>query len=266
MMNKIQNKNIILALSLLVIFGGTLFISPQKASALNASYNITDSASGGYTAPSNNNGYDGNMYNDNGYNNNNYYYNNVVADNTNYNATPIIYSITPNSAVSGNNNILVTITGSNFSTSATARFNGSDKETRYYDSRHLGMVLSPIDLDGKGTYLVSVYNPSNGSISNGVSFTLNRVVAPSSAGTTTVAKKTVAKSTTATTVAKAKTTSTNTSNNSNALTANALSGSNGFLPSSLIEWLLLAILIFLVVILVRKTYMSHEEHAPLKHA
>ena len=265
MMNKIQNKNIILALSLLVIFGGTLLVSPQKASALNASFNITESASGGYVS-SNNNGYDGGIYSDNGYNSNNYTTNNVVTDNTNYNATPIIYSITPNSAVSGNNNILVTITGSNFSTSATARFNGSDKETRYYDSKHLGMVLSPIDLDGKGTYLVSVYNPSNGSVSNGVSFTLNRVVAASSAGTT-VAKKTVAKTTTATTVAKAKTTATSTSNNSNALTANALSGSSdGFLPSSLIEWLLLAILIFLVVILVRKTYMAKEEHAPLKHA
>lgn len=265
MMNKIQNKNIILALSLLVIFGGTLLVSPQKASALNASYNITETTSGSYVS-SNNNGYDGSMYGDNGYNSNNYTTNNVVTDNTNYNATPIIYSITPNSAVSGNNNILVTITGSNFSTSATARFNGSDKETRYYDSKHLGMVLSPIDLDGKGTYLVNVYNPSNGSISNGVSFTLNRVVAASSAGTT-VAKKTVAKSTTATTVAKEKTTPTSNSNNSNALTANALSsGSNGFLPSSLIEWLLLAILIFLVVILVRKTYMAKEEHAPLKHA
>jgi hypothetical protein len=262
-MNKIQNKNIILALSLLVIFGGILLVSPQKASALNASYNITETTSGSYVS-SNNNGYDGSMYGDNGYNSNNYTTNNVVTDNTNYNATPIIYSITPNSAVSGNNNILVTITGSNFSTSATARFNGSDKETRYYDSKHLGMVLSPIDLDGKGTYLVSVYNPSNGSVSNGVSFTLNRVVAASSAGT--VAKKTVAKKATATTVAKAKTTSTSTSNNSNALTANALSGSNGFLPSSLIEWLLLAILIFLVVILVRKTYMAKEEHAPLKHA
>lgn len=262
MMNKIQNKNIILALSLLVIFGGTLLVSPQKASALNASFNITESATGGYV--SSNNSYDGSMYNDNNGYNNNYTTNNVVTDNTNYNATPIIYSITPNSAVSGNNNILVTITGSNFSTSATARFNGSDKETRYYDSKHLGMVLSPIDLDGKGTYLVSVYNPSNGSVSNGVSFTLNKVVAASSSGT--VAKKTVAKSTTATTVAKAKTTSTSTSNNSNALTANALSGSNGFLPSSLIEWLLLAILIFLVVILVRKTYMAKEEHAPLKHA
>ena len=71
MMNKIQNKNIILALSLLVIFGGTLLVSPQKASALNASYNITESASGDDVAPINNNGYDGNMYSDNNNNDNN---------------------------------------------------------------------------------------------------------------------------------------------------------------------------------------------------
>ncbi|MES2416243.1 MAG: IPT/TIG domain-containing protein [Patescibacteria group bacterium] len=247
MMNKIQNKKIILTLSLLVILGTTVLIAPQKASALNASYNIE--TAGSSTQSNTNNNYNNNQ--------NVTYYN----DTTNYNTTPIIYSISPNSAVSGNNTVVATITGANFTPGSTARFNGADKETRYYDSRHLGMVLSPIDLDGKGTYFVTVYNPSNGSISNGVSFTLNKTVATSSGSVT----KKVTKSTTST-VAKAKTSSTSTSNNSNALSANALSGSNGFFPSSLIEWLLLAILIFLVVILVRKTYMSHEEHAPLKHA
>lgn len=59
---------------------------------------------------------------------------------------------------------------------------------------------------------------------------------------------------------------TNTSANSN-LVANALWGSGGFLPSSLFQWILFAVLIMLAVILVRKIYGGAEKyHAiPMKH-
>lgn len=70
-----------------------------------------------------------------------------------------------------------------------------------------------------------------------------------------VAKKTVAK-------AKPKPAETNSE-----LTANAVFGSDTFLPSGLIQWILFAILVLLIVILVRKIYGADARyHAePLKH-
>jgi|GEM_PF-3300523 len=64
-------------------------------------------------------------------------------------------------------------------------------------------------------------------------------------------------------IAKAKTTTSTASN----LAANAIFGSNSFMPSGIIQWVLFAILILLVVILVRKIYGADQAYnaAPLKH-
>ncbi len=53
----------------------------------------------------------------------------------------------------------------------------------------------------------------------------------------------------------------------NDLAANAIFGSNTFLPSGIIQWILFAILVFLIVILVRKIYGGGEKYhaAPMKH-
>lgn len=52
----------------------------------------------------------------------------------------------------------------------------------------------------------------------------------------------------------------------NALGANALFASNGFLPTNFFQWLLLFIIILAIVFLWRKIYVTdHERHAPLKH-
>ena len=68
------------------------------------------------------------------------------------------------------------------------------------------------------------------------------------------------------TVAKVTTTK-STSNNSN-LAANAIFGSNGFMPNSLTQWIMVAILILIIVILARRIYGGAEKfHAtPLKHS
>jgi len=52
------------------------------------------------------------------------------------------------------------------------------------------------------------------------------------------------------------------------VTANAIFGTNGFTPSGLIQWILLAILILLIVILVRKFTGAEDKYhsEPLKHA
>ena len=71
------------------------------------------------------------------------------------------------------------------------------------------------------------------------------------------------------TVAKAKTTpkkdDTETKTDSN-LTASAVSGSKGFIPSGIIQWIVFAILVLLAVILARRIYATQKyQAAPLKH-
>ena len=59
----------------------------------------------------------------------------------------------------------------------------------------------------------------------------------------------------------------NTGNNSN-LAANAVFGSNSFIPSRLIQWVIVAILILFIVVLVRRIYGGAEKYqsTPLKHS
>jgi hypothetical protein len=55
--------------------------------------------------------------------------------------------------------------------------------------------------------------------------------------------------------------------NANAVAANAVYGSSGFLPSGLIQWILFAIFVLLIVILSRRIFGAKEKYqtAPLKH-
>lgn len=56
-------------------------------------------------------------------------------------------------------------------------------------------------------------------------------------------------------------------NNTKDLVANAVYGSNSFLPSGLIQWILLAIFILIIVILSRRIFGGKEKYqaTPLKH-
>jgi hypothetical protein len=67
-------------------------------------------------------------------------------------------------------------------------------------------------------------------------------------------------------VAKAKATPKPSETNSE-LTANAVFGSDTFLPSGLLQWILFAILVLLIIILVRKMYGADKRYhaVPLKH-
>lgn len=58
-----------------------------------------------------------------------------------------------------------------------------------------------------------------------------------------------------------------TNTNENNLAANALFATNNFMPNSIIEWLLFAILVLLIVILVRKIIGADKNYfaTPLKH-
>lgn len=60
---------------------------------------------------------------------------------------------------------------------------------------------------------------------------------------------------------------TTTNPNGTALTANAINGIDGFLPKSIIGWILFAIFLLIIVILFRKIFGATERYhaAPLKH-
>jgi hypothetical protein len=68
---------------------------------------------------------------------------------------------------------------------------------------------------------------------------------------------------------KTKTTASPATNSDNAsdLAANAVYGSNSFMPSGIIQWVLFAIFILLLVILIRKIFGAEEKYqaTPLKH-
>ncbi len=72
---------------------------------------------------------------------------------------------------------------------------------------------------------------------------------------------------TATTTKTATATAATNSNSGNALAANAVYGSNSFLPSGLIQWILFGIFILLLIILVRKIFGAEKNYhaTPLKH-
>ena len=87
------------------------------------------------------------------------------------------------------------------------------------------------------------------------------------------APKTTAKSSTSKTTTVTKNTTTEDKGEvlgeqANDAAANAIFGTNGFLPSGLIQWIFFAILILLIVILVRKLMGAEDKYhsEPMKHA
>jgi len=74
--------------------------------------------------------------------------------------------------------------------------------------------------------------------------------------------------TTKTTTTNSTNTSVDKTNTSSNLSANAIFGSNSFVPSRLIQWVMIAILILFIVILVRRIYGGREKYhaTPLKHS
>ncbi|MBY0376386.1 IPT/TIG domain-containing protein [Patescibacteria group bacterium] len=203
------------------------------------------------------------------------------------NPKPVVSSLSPNSANSGSGPRTVTISGSGFIPDSVARFNGLDRNTTFIDSSHLLINLTSNDMNGSSGRYVTVWNPApEGGYSNGVLFTINGYVDPSQKSTIVktsggAASTTSSSRTTTSTRTTSSRTSANTNNNGSvlgaqsstgndnfsALTGNVLYGTNSFMPSGIIQWLLLAIFILLIVIIVRKIFFADKYHAtPMKHA
>ena len=253
-MNKINNNLIISVLGILAVFMfTTITFIPKKANAQWSANTATNT----------------NYYNNNGQytNNNNSNNNSNTNTETAVNAVPIIYSITPSSATQNSGGRNVTIIGDNFVPTSVARWNTSDRDTTYINSSKLVVYLNDYDMSGYGKYSITVFNPTpGGGFSNPALFTINKkqttIATTPSSTTTTTSKKPTTTSTTQ------PVTCTTDETEDNSLTANALFGSDGFMPTSLLQWLLLALLIIILVILFRKVYRGKEKYqsTPLKHA
>jgi hypothetical protein len=198
---------------------------------------------------------------------------------------PVIYSMTPEAVNAGTPSTTVVIKGANLLPCSQAQFNGEDRPTTFVNPTRILMEVFASDLANPGQFLVTVVNPGpGGGYSNALTMTvLGQVVAPVAVGsvqganTTRVAtvKPTVRKTVNTTASTKpatvAKTTNSGTvsgvttsNNNTVDLSASAANSGSGFMPDTLIEWLILVVLIFFGIKLFRK--MTEGPEKPLKHA
>jgi hypothetical protein len=268
-MSKINKKNLIffgLGLSFVLILSILIFL-PTTTKA----YYFVGWENGTYVGYS----IDMGNYNDsNGSNNSNYNYDgnnynyNYNGNGNNMNPIPSVISVSPNSGKI-NTNTVITVSGNDFVRGSSIRINNSNISTTFINSGTLRGQLNSYDLNSKGDYLISVFNPTpGGGFSNAVTFTAIPNVISS---TTTTSKTSVAKTSTSASTKKSTPTDTTTKSDNGTqvkeLAAGAIFGYNGFMPSSLLQWLFFFIFILLVVVLWRKLYVSESERStPLKHA
>jgi len=160
----------------------------------------------------------------------------------NNNPTPKIKSISPKAGSVDMTTNTITISGSGFTPTSVARINTSARNVTFIDPSHLLLPINTNDLyayKNNGGFFVTVYNDApGGGYSNAVYFTIKTGDGASD------------------------------DNGSGGLAANAFFGTNSFLPSGLVSWILLGMMILVIVILVRKIFGADKKYheTPLKHA
>ncbi len=198
----------------------------------------------------------------------NYVYNSGTGSNQNQTETnnpkPSISSINPKSSNVGDSTRTITVFGDGFIPSSIVRVNNSNRPTTFIDSSHLLVKITDNDTyayETNGEFYITVFNRApGGGYSNAVVFTVNKVIAP-------VANTSNGNTSPKTTQTENKTNNDAKSNYSN-LASNAIFGSNSFLPSGLIQWVIFAIIILLIIIFARKVFGAEKNYheAPMKHA
>jgi hypothetical protein len=73
--------------------------------------------------------------------------------------TPVITSLNPTSIIAGSPELVVRVTGANFVAGAQVRLNGSNRQTRFVDSRNLDVTLFASDLTQPRTHVFTALNP-----------------------------------------------------------------------------------------------------------
>ncbi|MFA5841067.1 MAG: hypothetical protein WC847_02245 [Candidatus Paceibacterota bacterium] len=211
------------------------------------------------------------------------------------NPAPMVNSISPDSKNRNDNVNTITITGSGFISNSVARVNGQVRPTVFIDASHLSLQLIGNDAYNPDGLYINVFNElPGGGYSNAAFFKTNMIVpATTNTGNTngntsnnnygnantngntnntnSSASKNTKNSNTSTSTnnnqTKSSTTTDANSNYSN-LASNAIFGTNGFMPTGLIQWILFAIIVLLLIILVRKIFggKKNYDEAPMKHA
>ncbi len=253
-MMKKENKSINWSLKILTILAFSLMVLPSQAAAETYGTNYTF----------------GNFGND--YNSPSPVTPEVVA-----NPRPYISSISPKSSNRGTSPRNIMITGNGFVPSSVARVNGLNRPTNFIDNSHLMMQALGSDMtrtDG-GFYVTVLNGAPGGGFSNAEYMKLNDNVISSGVNTTIHGNpNTYQNSTnynnysdntyqTQTEYVPAPEDSTQYSN----LASNAIFGTNSFLPSGIVQWILLGIVVLLLVIIARKIFGASDRYhsAPLKH-
>ena len=183
------------------------------------------------------------------------------------NPKPIINSITPSSSNGGVGTKTITIIGNGFVPSSVARINGSNRPTTFIDSSHLLVQTNGSDLARADGFYITVFNKApDGGYSNANFFTIKNVVAPSSNANTS--NNINSPDTFSEMTPTENTTSNNAQKNNPNLAANAIFGSNSFLPSGLTQWVFFAIIVLLIVILARRVFGGNARYqaTPMKHS
>ena len=183
------------------------------------------------------------------------------------NPKPVIDSINPSMSNRGSSPKTITITGSGFIRGSIARVNDSSRVTTFIDDSHVLVGLTSSDMSRNNGFFITVYNPApGGGYSNAIYFTLNNVsgVNNNTNNGNVYPATNNNDSTDGTTYSD---TGTNNDNSGSELASNAIFGSNGFLPSGIIQWVLFAILILIIVIVIRRISGAKQnyEESPLKH-
>jgi len=239
-MSKINKKSIYLSLGILAIlvFAG---LAPLPAAARENAY-VT-----GYSTPP--------VYNE-------YDYGSGPETEANKPA-PVIKSINPSSANAGSEARTITITGSGFTPSSVVKVNGFNRSTTFIDGAHLLAQVSANDLrHTDGGFYLTVWN-SDGRYSNAAFFTLKgQVPVASSNDNSNYSYSDNYNADYQNAVNE------NSRSNGQSLASSVILGGNSFLPNGLVQWVLVAILILLIIIIVRKVLgaREHYDNTPLKHA
>lgn len=242
-MNKINKNSIKYGFKTLALLAFSLLIIPASASAYDkggVNY-VYQNGGGTYSGP------------------------NISTDQSSEvnNPKPYINSISPSSANKNSGAKTVTITGSGFTPNSVARVNNVNRITTFIDPTHLFIQINSSDMYNKDGFFVTVWNQApGGGYSNAVYFTLKNVAVT---GTTKSNNNNSAN--TSNNNAYSDTTEENTDSYSN-LASNVIYGSDSFLPSGLMQWVLIAIIILLLIIIVRKLFGAEDNYhaSPLKHS
>ncbi len=163
------------------------------------------------------------------------------------------------------NSTTVIIKGYGFISTSVVRVNGSSYPSSFIDSSHILINLSPNVLNQDVLYISVMNEGPGGGYSNALSLKPTATIVSTTSNTYTNSYSNTNQYTTSKNTTDSENDSTG--KDAKSLAANAIFGVNTFLPSGLIQWVLLGIIISLLVLVVRRLMgLTDAYHAtPLKH-